>query len=132
MTNKQAFRLQFSRLLNSEHGSPDECLKLTEAFIKHNTANNIKEKVRKTIMPKGVGVEAASSLKNKLDTKYPTLEVIMKVYFETFVCTNCCQMVCSEREDEEIPTYCENCNIFMQEIGPIVLTTSNTQLMTAL
>ena len=130
LTHKQAFRIEMINHLD-RGASTEELFALTDSFIDHHTVNNIKAKVKKTLMPEGLGIEAALAFKNKMEADHPSIGIIIEIWLDSFLCVKCLKVNFSSQINEKIETVCENCKVEMQPIGPVLLITSKLQLKTA-
>ena len=118
-----------------EKKSYKEILSVVQAFTFDYKAKNIKANVKKDL--NGNGDDLACMLElQKFLSEMPELELVLKVYTDSYICASCDSYTLAETLDESLKTKCENekcehVKTEMQHPGPIILLTSSDQIRTA-
>ena len=67
----------------------------------------------------------------KFVLQMPELELVLRVFTDSYICENCDEYSLATVMDHTLETHCENCQIDKQHTGPIILLTSLDQIRTA-
>ena len=113
-----------------EKKSYKEILNVVHAFTYDHKAKNIKAGVKRGMNPSGPELSCILELQSFL-SEMPELEVILKVYTDSFICASCDSYKVTTLIEHELNNLCEECKIEMQHTGPMILLTSLEQVKSA-
>ena len=107
-----------------------EILAVVQAFTFDHRAKNIKANVKKDIQGNGDDMACMLKLQTFL-SEMPELEIVFKVYTDSYICENCDKYFLARNIDDVLATTCNSCQTDLQHTGPIILLTSIDQIRAA-
>ena len=129
MTPSNAYKSLLDKKIR-EKKSYKEILNVVHAFTHDHKAKNIKAGVKRGLNPSGDELACILELQKFLSDK-PELEIILKVYTDSFICGICDFYSVTSSLEPEINNQCKKCQIDMQHTGPMILLTSLDQVKSA-